>query len=98
MQVPGALPLKELKKNLVSLWDQVKDMHKLMIHPGHRNQSPIQLHLSFLADTILVTGKIIDGELIGKDTQTTLSGTYVIPCKSASYNLITDYCYKPENL
>jgi len=98
MQVPFSLPLREFKKNLLALWDQVKDMHKLMIHPGHRNQSPIQLYLSFLADTILTTDKIIDGEWIGRDVETALSETQIIRCKSTSYNLITDYCYNPENM
>jgi len=98
MQVPFSLPLREFKKNLLALWDRVKDMHNLMIHPGHRNQSPIQLYLSFLADTVLATNKIIEGEWVGRDAKTALSETQIIHCKSASYNLITDYCYNPENI
>jgi glyoxylase-like metal-dependent hydrolase (beta-lactamase superfamily II) len=98
MQLPMCLPLREFRVKLMRLWDRVKDMNKLMIHPGHRNQSPIQLYLSFLADTILVTDKIIDGEWIGRDTEMTLSSGQHIRCKSVSYNLIRDYCYNPENI
>ena len=98
MQLPMCLPLRELRINLLRLWDRVKDMNTLMIHPGHRNQSPIQLYLSFLADTILVTNKIIDGEWIGRDAQMTISSGQHIRCKSVSYNLIRDYCYNPENI
>ena len=98
MQLPRCLPLRELQKNLLRLWDRVKDMNNLMIHPGHRNQSPIQLYLSFLADTILTTGKIINGEWIGRDTEMTISSGHHIRCKSVSYNLIRDYCYNPDNI
>jgi glyoxylase-like metal-dependent hydrolase (beta-lactamase superfamily II) len=98
MQVPRALSLRELRIKLMRLWDRVKDMNNLMIHPGHRNQSPVQLYLSFLADTILVTNKIISGEMTGRDTEMTISSGHRIKCKSVSYNLIKDYCYRPDNI
>ena len=99
MQLPGCLPLSELRKNLQKLWDKVKNMNALMIHPGHRNQSPVQLYLGFLADTIMLTDKLIKGEwpnLIDKEM--TPSSGQKINCKSASYNLIRDYCFNPDNL
>jgi glyoxylase-like metal-dependent hydrolase (beta-lactamase superfamily II) len=98
MQLPGSLPLRELSKNLLNLWGKVKDMNELMIHPGHRNQAPVQLYLGFLADTILVTNKIISGEWTGRDAEMTVSSGHHIKCKSASYNLIRDYCYRPDNI
>jgi hypothetical protein len=98
MQLPGCLPLRELRENLKRLWDRVKDMDGLMIHPGHRSQSPVQLYLGFLADTILVTNKIISGEWTGRDAEMTISSGRHIHCKSVAYNLIKDYCYSPENI
>ena len=98
MQMPRSLPLRKLRENLLRLWDRVKGMHMLMIHPGHRNQSPIQLYLGFLADTILVTNKIIEGEWVGLDKEMTISSGHHIKCKSASYNLVRDYCYTPDNI
>ena len=98
MQVPHALPLRDFRKNLMRLWDRVKDMTNLMIYPGHRDQSPVQLYLSFIADTVLVTNKIISGEFPGVDREMTLSSGHCIKCKSASYNLIRDYCYNPDNI
>ena len=98
MQLPGSLPLRELQKSLLKLWDRVKDMNTLMIHPGHRNQSPVQLYLGFLADTIMLTGKLIAGEWPSRDTEMTTSSGHHIKCKTASYNLIRDYCFKPDSI
>jgi glyoxylase-like metal-dependent hydrolase (beta-lactamase superfamily II) len=98
MQLPGTLPLKEFRKNLGILWDRVKDMDNLKIHPGHRSQSPVQLGLDFLSDTILTTDKIISGEWVGKDCETVLSNGQRLRCKTIAYNLIRDYCYNPDNI
>jgi hypothetical protein len=98
MQVPGALPLRELQKSLKALWDKVKDLDRLLIHPGHRHQAPVQLRRDFLSDTILVTDRIISGEWVGEDTVTRLGSGTDLKCKTLSYNLITDYCYNPDNI
>jgi glyoxylase-like metal-dependent hydrolase (beta-lactamase superfamily II) len=98
MQLPGALPLTELRKNLGKLWDRVKGMGNLLIHPGHRCQSPVQLDLHFLADTILVTDNIINGVWPGDEREITLSNGQQIKCRTVAYNLIRDYCYNPENI
>ncbi|MDR3192389.1 MAG: MBL fold metallo-hydrolase [Treponema sp.] len=98
MQLPGTLPLRELRKNLGKLWDTVKDMGDLMIHPGHRCQSPVQLGLSFLADTILTTDNIINGTWPGREHETILSNGQRLKCRTVAYNLIRDYCYNPENI
>jgi glyoxylase-like metal-dependent hydrolase (beta-lactamase superfamily II) len=97
MQLPGGLPLRELRKNLGGLWETVKDMESLKLHPGHRHQAPVQLGRDFLADTILLTDKIISGELIGRDMEQDFHGC-LIRCKTAAYKLITDYRYRQENI
>jgi hypothetical protein len=97
MQLPGCLPLRELQKNFAGLWETVRDMDRLKIHPGHRHQAPIQLGLEFLADTILATDKIISGEWPGEDRDQDFHGTK-IHCKSVAYKLITDYRYRPDNI
>ncbi|MDR1862462.1 MAG: MBL fold metallo-hydrolase [Treponema sp.] len=98
MQLPGALPLKELRKNFGKLWNKVRDMNELMIHPGHRCQSPEQLGLGFLRDMILVTDNIISGAWPGEENETVLSNGRRLKCRSVAYNLIRDYCYNPENI
>jgi glyoxylase-like metal-dependent hydrolase (beta-lactamase superfamily II) len=97
MQLPGGLPLRELRKNLGRLWETVKDMESLKLHPGHRHQAPVQLGRDFLADTILVTDKIISGELAGRYVEQEFHGT-LIRCKTVAYKLITDYRYRQENI
>jgi glyoxylase-like metal-dependent hydrolase (beta-lactamase superfamily II) len=97
MQLPNSLPMREFHKNLLRLWDNVKDMKDLKLHPGHRNQAPVQLGLEFLADTIYVTEKIISREMVGDDRELDFAGQH-INYKRVSYKLITDYCYRPENI
>ena len=100
MQLPGAQPLTLLQKSFKKLWDRIKDMNDLILHPGHRNQSPVQLHLGFIADTIMLTNKIIAGDpdVPTEDREMQSSSGHVVKCKSASYNLITNYCYRPDNI
>jgi glyoxylase-like metal-dependent hydrolase (beta-lactamase superfamily II) len=97
MQIPGALPLREFRKHLGRLWETVKDMKDLKIHTGHRHQAPIQHDLEFLADTMLVTDKIISGEWIGEE-KTMEWRDMRIRYRTVSYKHIRDYCYNPENI
>ncbi|MDR0877609.1 MAG: MBL fold metallo-hydrolase [Treponema sp.] len=98
MHIPNTLSLRELQRSLKRLHEKVKNLDQLLIHPGHRNQAPVQLHHDFLLDTILATNKIISGEWVGKDKVTRLSSGIDVPCKTISYNLIRDYCYNPNNI
>jgi glyoxylase-like metal-dependent hydrolase (beta-lactamase superfamily II) len=97
MQLPRCLPLREFRKNLGRLWDIVKDMKDLKIHPGHRHQAPVQLGLEFMADTIYVTDKIISGEMLGEEREMDWGGKS-FKYRNVKYKLITDYCYRPDNI
>jgi glyoxylase-like metal-dependent hydrolase (beta-lactamase superfamily II) len=97
MQIPGALPLREFRGHLGRLWEIVKDMKDLKIHTGHRHQAPIQHDLEFLADTMLVTDKIISGEWAGEE-KTMERRDMRITYRTVSYKHIKDYCYNPENI
>ena len=97
MQIPSALPLSEFLGNLEMLWSDLKGYKELKIHPGHRHQSPVQLTLEFLEDTLLMTRKIVSGEWVGEDEEMDYHGLY-IKYKNLSYKLMTDYCYHPDNI
>jgi glyoxylase-like metal-dependent hydrolase (beta-lactamase superfamily II) len=97
MQIPGALPLREFRKNVGRLWDEVKDMKDLKIHTGHRHQAPIQHDLDFLADTILVTDNIISGEWKGEEREMN-HRDMKFKYRTVAYNYVQDYCYNPENI
>ncbi|MDR2103917.1 MAG: hypothetical protein LBP42_07440, partial [Treponema sp.] len=85
------------RKHLGRLWEIVKDMKDLKIHTGHRHQAPIQHDLEFLADTILVTDRIISGELVGEE-KIMERRDMRIKYRTVSYKHIKDYCYNPENI
>jgi glyoxylase-like metal-dependent hydrolase (beta-lactamase superfamily II) len=97
MQLPRCLPLREFRKNLGRLWNIVKDMKNLKIHPGHRHQAPVQLGLEFLADTLYVTDKIISGEMLGEEREMAWGGES-FKYRNVKYKLITDYCYRTDNI
>jgi glyoxylase-like metal-dependent hydrolase (beta-lactamase superfamily II) len=97
MQLPDSLPLRTLYRNLENLYEQVKAMKNLKLHPGHRHQAPVQLGLEFLKDTIYATDKIISGQWAGEDRIQDFQGR-IIQCKTVAYKLITDYRYRTDNI
>jgi glyoxylase-like metal-dependent hydrolase (beta-lactamase superfamily II) len=98
MQIPGALSLKVLRKNLDKVWNRVKTMDRLMIHTGHRHQAPIQHNLDFLADTIFVTDKIINGDWVGEKREMSFPNGQVIKYLTVAHNYVKDYAYNPDNI
>jgi glyoxylase-like metal-dependent hydrolase (beta-lactamase superfamily II) len=98
MQLPGALPLRELRRSLGRLWEEVQDMDNLVIHPGHRHQAP-RHDKEFLTDTIYVTDQIISGALTGTEREPiNFRGTLGPKYRSVAYKMITDYAYNPDNI
>jgi glyoxylase-like metal-dependent hydrolase (beta-lactamase superfamily II) len=97
MHLPGALPLRELRKNLGRLWEQVQDMDHLVIHPGHRHQAP-RHDKEFLTDTIFVTDQIINGALEGTEREFNFPEWNIKKYRTVAYKFITDYAYNPDNI
>jgi glyoxylase-like metal-dependent hydrolase (beta-lactamase superfamily II) len=97
MHIPGTLPLGEFAGNLHKLYDRVKHLEKLLVHPGHRHQAPIQHDLEFLADTVFVTDKILSGEMPGEERQMDFPGAQ-FSYRTVAYKHIRDYCYRTDNL
>jgi len=52
MQLPASIALNLFSMNLERLWGQVTGMENLLVYPGHRNQSPVQLNLQYVKDTL----------------------------------------------
>jgi glyoxylase-like metal-dependent hydrolase (beta-lactamase superfamily II) len=97
MHIPGALPLREMRRHLGRLWDQVKDMDRLVIHPGHRHQAP-RHDREFLEDTITLTDRIISGAAVGTEKELRFPGAENRKYRTLAYKFITDYAYDPDNI
>jgi glyoxylase-like metal-dependent hydrolase (beta-lactamase superfamily II) len=96
MWLPNSLPLRELRKNLGRIWDEVKDMKNLEIFTGHRHQAP-KHDLEFLADVIHLTDEIIAGTVTGRETPMRFMDIK-ITARVASYKNISAYCYDPNKI
>jgi len=96
MQLQESLPLGVFRENLRRLHEITAPLANLVVLPGHRYQSPVELTGQYIADTLALTGEIIAGTVQGRpDTMTFNNQT--IEFKHASRGLMTDLCYRtPE--
>lgn len=97
MQIPGCLPLHEFHNNLARLIRRVDQIGSLRVYPGHRWQSPVQLNLQYLKDTLALTGMILRHEDNGRKLTMMYNGE-PLDYKEASYGMMLGYAYNPLNL
>ena len=98
MQIPGCVPLHEFADNLDRLIARVSTDDALLIYPGHRYQSPVQLTGRYLADVRHITRGILAGELVGSEESYPV-GNFEVHCRVVRYGLMPNgYSYNPENL
>ena len=97
MQIPGCIPLHEFRENLFALIQKVKHLENLKIYPGHRYQSPVQLNLRYLYDTLALTDQILNRQDNGEERYLELHGIPV-HYREASYGMMLAYSYNPLNL
>ena len=96
MQLPCSLGLSLFQRNLQRLWDEVKNLPGLLLYPGHRNQSPVQLTGQYVKDALTVVNRVLNGSLAGKDV--VLERPRPMKFKSVSHGMMRDFCYDPDNL
>ena len=91
------IPLNRFVSTLEKLYDKTKNLHNLLIYPGHRNQSPVQLTGQYVKDVLTVTRKLVSGVLEGEDGELNMFGREM-KFKRISYGMVADYLYDPANL
>ena len=92
MQLPHSLDLAVFLSNLDRLWAQLDKMDSLIIYPGHRNQSPIDLNLQYVEDTHTITKRLVSGEWAGKYGEMDYLGMHM-KFMEISYGLMRSYLY-----
>lgn len=97
MQVPKALPLARFQMVLQRFYDRVKELKDLLIYPGHRNQSPVQLTLQYIKDTLTLTKRIVSGVIEGEDAVLDM-GPMHMEYKHVGYGMMVDMCYNPKTI
>ena len=96
MQIRGALPIGQYQKNVAAVYEQLKDLPDLLIYPGHRNQSPVQLTARYVKDVKDICDGIMDGSITGEYTELTAHGMEM-KFYSVTYGQMQSFCYDPNN-
>lgn len=97
MQLPGSLPMNVFQANVKRLYEAVRELEELLVYPGHRNQSPVQLNLQYVKDTCTIADRLLDGTLEGEDRVLDFAGRHM-EYKCVGYGLMRELCYDPAKL
>ena len=97
MQLPMSLPLDQFLVNLDKFIERVDADDDLIVYPGHRNQSPVQLTGQYYKDARTITAAVIDGTMEGEDGILERPG-FTIHYKSIAYGMMRSYCYDPKKI
>lgn len=97
MHIPSALPLVEFCRYTEKLYRQTKELESLLIYPGHRHQSPVQLTGQYIKDIWTVTKRIISGAIKGEPREMNFHDGKTL-CLSVQYGMIQSYCYEETRI
>lgn len=97
MQVPTALPLSMFDIGLEKLYEITGADPAILIYPGHRNQSPIQLTGQYIKDTRTITKGLISGAMRGEPASLDFQGRKM-EYHHIAYGQMCDYCYNPDSI
>ena len=97
LQIPGSLPICRFEENVGRLWEKLKAYSKLLIFPGHRNQTPGLLTLDYVSDCLYIARGLVEGTVKGEDRILDLPGRHM-EFKTAAHGQMLDFCYDPKHI
>jgi glyoxylase-like metal-dependent hydrolase (beta-lactamase superfamily II) len=100
VQLPHSSPLRQVRDHIRALYDELKRYPDLLIYPGHRYQSPGQLGLPYIADTLEALELILAGKLSGTPAAVPpqIASHSDNPWLSVSHKSSQGLIYNPDNL
>ncbi len=96
MQLPFCSPLHVFRNQLEALADACAACPDLLVFPGHRSQSPVQLTGQYVKDTLYITNSLLDGALKGEAAGMPWQNGE-LKYYQISRGQMADYCYDPDN-
>ena len=96
MQLPFCSPLHVFRDDLEKLAAECAKCPDLLVFPGHRNQSPVQLTGQYVKDTLAITNGLLDGSLTGEEV-TMPFGEETLRFCQISLGQMLSFCYDPKN-
>ena len=97
MQLPNCLPMNLFQINVKHLYEKVQGLKKLLVYPGHKNQSPVQLTGQYVKDTYTIATRLINGTMTGENRVLNFLGRHM-EFKSVAHGQMLDFCYDPSNM
>ena len=97
MQLPGCSQLHVFREDLEKLAAACADCPDLLVFPGHRSQSPVQLTGQYVKDTLYITNGLLDGSLKGEPASIPWNNGE-LKYLQTGYGQMVHYCYNPNNL
>ena len=97
MQLPGCSPLHVFRNDLEKLAAACAECPELLVFPGHRSQSPVQLTGQYVQDTLYLTNGLLDGSMKG-EPETMPWNNREMKYAKIGYGQMVSYCYNPDNL
>jgi glyoxylase-like metal-dependent hydrolase (beta-lactamase superfamily II) len=95
MQLPHCTSIDAYAKELNKLEKRVENMKDLKIFSGHDCQRFLGYGKKYITDLRILTEGIVSGDIVGKPTE---NPDDFFGGLSASYGLVTDLIYKPNNI
>lgn len=96
LQLPGCTPLHEYLEALDGkILPMLSEYSDLIIYPGHKNQAPGQLGLSYVHDLRDITEKAVKGEVKGEPYGT---GSRFASGLVLSHGQMRGFVYNPDNI
>ena len=96
MQLPFCSPLHVFRDDLEKLAAACADCPDLLVFPGHRSQSPVQLTGKYVKDTLYITNGLLDSSLKGEPASMPWRNGEM-KFHKISYGQMASYCYNPDN-
>ena len=99
MQIKGAVPLAQFEVSTRRLLDRLLPLglDDILVYPGHRNQSPVQLTGQIVKDDWYITQGILRGTIVGEEKEFNMFDMHM-KYRETSHGQMLSFCYDPEQL
>lgn len=98
MQLDHSTDLTTFLDGMKRLESMVAGLDNLMVYPGHRNQSPVQLNERYITDMRELAEMLVSGEMVGDPMQPAEGGARFPTALVARYGMVGALVYEPSKL
>ena len=99
MQIPGCVSISRFEastRRLLNILTPLR-LNDVLVYPGHRYQSPVQLTGQIVEDDWEICRGILNGSITGEDRVMDMRGMH-LSYKETSRGQMRSFCYDPERV